>query len=276
MPKDPHHRRSGCRGRYLASPGAVMASDQSPQGSGLTVPHPRVTDGIVHGISRTGPGTAGALSAAPHRSPARAVRPAPAPAAGQPGAAAVRGGRAGTRAAAAADHRSANRSQQPGDRDADRGRLRRPGAGQHHLLAAVPGRAVGLLQPVAPAEPVPRRPDRVADVRAGRRRLHVLGHRGPGHRQQPGGVGDRASRRSGRRARRPRPDPGPAGEGLRLHPAGADPFRHRRPRPRHPGRSVPPGEPRTAGLPAHPCRRCAGPSPGRTGRPSCSNSTCTG
>ena len=29
-------------------------------------------------------------------------------------------------------------------------------AGQHHLLAAVPGRAVGLLQPVAPAEPVPR------------------------------------------------------------------------------------------------------------------------
>jgi len=41
-------------------------------------------------------------------------------------------------------------------------------AGQHHLLAAVPGRAVGLLQPVALAEPVPRWPDRVADVRAGR------------------------------------------------------------------------------------------------------------
>jgi len=72
-----------------------MAPDQPPQASGLTVPHPRVTGGIVHGISRTGPGTAGASSAASRRSPAKAVRPAPAPAAGRPGAAAVRGGRLG-------------------------------------------------------------------------------------------------------------------------------------------------------------------------------------
>ena len=50
----------------------------------------------------------------------------------------------------------------------------------------------------------------------------------------PGGVGDRASHRGGRGARRPRHDPDPAGEGLRLHPAGADPFGHRRPGPRHP------------------------------------------
>jgi uncharacterized membrane protein len=32
--------------------------------------------------------------------------------------------------------------------------------------------------------------------------------------------------------------------------------------------------PGTGGLPPRRCRRCAGPSPGRTGRPSCSSSTC--
>jgi uncharacterized membrane protein len=37
-----------------------------------------------------------------------------------------------------------------------------------------------------------------------------------------------------------------------------------------------PGPAQTADLPPRRCRRCAGPSPGRTGRPSCSNSTCTG
>ena len=116
----------------------------------------------------------------------------------------------------------------------DRSGLRRPGTGQHHLLAAVPGRAMGLLQPVAPAEPIPRRPHRVADVRAGHRHFRVLRHRGPGHRQRPQGVSDRAGRGSGRSARRARPDPDPAGEGLRLHPAGADPFGHRRPGPQHP------------------------------------------
>ena len=71
-----------------------MAPDQSRQASGLTVPHPPGDRRIVHGISRTGPGTAGASSAASRRSPAKAVRPAPAPAAGRPGPAAVRTGRA--------------------------------------------------------------------------------------------------------------------------------------------------------------------------------------
>ena len=209
------------------------------------------------------------------RPPARAVRPAPPPAAGRLGAAAVRGGRAGPRPPAAADHRRADCGQQPGDRNADRSRLRRPGAGHRHLLAAVPGRAVGLLQLVTPADPVPRRPHRVADVRAGHRRFRVLGHRRLGHRQRPGGVGDRAGRGSSRSACRPRPDPDPAGEGLRLHPAGADPVRHRRPRPQHPRRPVPPARARR-----HESRQAAAAAPGRhlapPGRPPCSNSAGAG
>ena len=41
--------------------------------------------------------------------------------------------------------------QHSGDGRAGRGGLRRPGAGDRHLLAAFPGRAMGLQQPVAPA-----------------------------------------------------------------------------------------------------------------------------
>jgi hypothetical protein len=33
--------------------------------------------------------------------------------------------------------------------------FRRPGTGERHFLAAFPGRAVGVRQPFAPAEPVP-------------------------------------------------------------------------------------------------------------------------
>ena len=199
------------------------------------------------------------------RPSARAVGAAPAAAAGRPGTAAVRGGRTGAWVAAAADHRRADRGQHPGDRRAGRSRLRHPGPGQHHLLAAVPGRAVGLLQPVTPAKPVPRRPDRMADVRARRRRLRLLGHRGPGHRQRPGSLGDRASHRGGGGARLCRPDPDPAGQGLRLHPAGTDAFRHRRAGPRHPRRPVPPARPggpaaRRAAAAAAPGRHLAAPA----------------
>src|SRR5207248_3434333 len=48
------------------------------------------------------------------RPPGRAVRPAPAPAPGKPGAVAVRGGRAGTWPAATADYRGADRGQHQG------------------------------------------------------------------------------------------------------------------------------------------------------------------
>ena len=41
----------------------------------------------------------------------------------------------------------------------------------------------------------------------GHRRVRVLGHHGPGHRQPAESVGDRAGRRGGGGARRPRPDP---------------------------------------------------------------------
>src|SRR5271166_6267436 len=43
----------------------------------------------------------------------------------------------------------------PGDGGTGRGGLRHPGAGDRHLLTAVPGRAVGLQQPFTPAELVP-------------------------------------------------------------------------------------------------------------------------
>ena len=166
--------------------------------------------------------------------------------------------------------------QHPGDGRAGRGGLRRPGAGDRHLLAAVPGRAVGLHQPVAPAEPVPRRPDRVADIRLCRRGVRVLGHHRPGHRRPAESVGDRAGRRGGGGARRPRPDPDPAGR-KRSPPSSWRP----RWRP-SPGRAAAssttctPGRARQTGNRPPRCRRGAGRSSGRTARRSCSNSTWAG
>ena len=210
--------------------------------------------------------------AAARSPPARAVRPAPASAAGRPGAAAVRAGRARAWPAAAPDHHRRHGGQHPGDRRADRRGLRRPGAGDHHLLAAVPGRAVGLQQPVTPADPVPRRPDRMADVRLCRRGVRVLGHHRPGHRRPGQSVVDRAGRRDSSGARRPRPDPDPADETSSWRP---------RWRP-SPGRATAssttctPGHARQASRRPPRCRRGSGRSSGRTGRPSCSNSTWPG
>ena len=172
--------------------------------------------------------------------PARPVQPAPAALASRAGPVAVRARRTGAGPAAAAYHHRPQRGQHPGDRGTGRHRLRHPGPGQHHFLAAFPGGAVGLRESFAPAEPVPRRPDRVANLRAGPWGLRVLGHRGAGHRQRPGGVGDRAGRGSSSRPPHGRPDAGPSGESLYLDPAGTDAGGDRRGRPRHPRRPVPP------------------------------------
>ena len=79
--------------------------------------------------------------------------------------------------------------------------------------------------------------------------------------------------RGGGAAHRPRPDPEPAGQSVRLHSAGAHAVGHRRARPPD-YRWCTASHDRLPRLPS--CRRGAGRSCGRTARRSCSSSTWAG